>query len=144
MDLETSKFPWLSLVLLWLSYSLLGWYLSAYHVFWFMGVLVAVLALAIAWKSIPCLKDLIRFGSRGSWVILIMLVISVFISFIATWTLLLTLIIVPLITTFLAEIEMRFAGFSEVNTFVLLTVTSVLGLGLGEIIDILISPSMRY
>lgn len=144
MNIESNKFPWLSLVLLWLSYSLLGWYLSAYHVFWLMAALVAALPSVIAWKSVPCLEDIVRFGSRGFRVILIMLVISILISLITTWSLLITLIIVPLITTFLAGLEMRFAGFSEINAFLLSIVSAGLGLGLGEIIDIMISPSMRY
>lgn len=144
MNIESNKFSWLSLALLWLSYSLLGWYLSAYHVFWLMGALIAALPLAIAWRSIPCLEDLVRFGSRGFRVILIMLVVSILISLITTWSLLVPLMLVPLITTFLAGLEMRFAGFGETSTFLLLIVLAGLGLGLGEIVDIMISPSMRY
>lgn len=144
MNIESNKFPWLSLVLLGLSYSLLGWYLSAYHVFWLMGVLIAAFPSVIAWRSIPCLEDLVRFGSRGFRVILIMLVVSILISLITTWSLLVTLMLVPLITTFLAGLEMRFAGFSETNTFLLLIVLAGLGLGLGETVDIMISPSLRY
>lgn len=145
MNIEfSSKSPWLSLALLWLSYALLGWYLSAYHVFWYMGAFVTALALAIAWKSIPCLKSLIKLGSRGFFVILTMLTISILFSLALTWSPLLILLIIPFVATFLAKLEMRFAGFSPKSTFLILTLLAGFGLGLGEIIDIMAFPSMRY
>jgi hypothetical protein len=44
----------------------------------------------------------------------------------------------------LAHLEMRFAGLNELYTFVVLTILAGLGLGMGEIIDIVFFPSIRY
>jgi hypothetical protein len=50
----------------------------------------------------------------------------------------------PLAATVLAEVEMRFAGFNKLDTLVVLTMLAGFGLGLGEIVDIKLLPSIRY
>lgn len=145
MNVSLSRIPWLPLVLLWLAYALLGWYLSAHHIVWLVGAFVTAFALAIASKSSPWLEHLIRFSSQGLVAVLITsLVISTSIALVTTWAILLTLIVIPLGTMFLAEVEMRFAGVSKQNTLLFLTVVAGLGLALGEIIDIVLLPSIRY
>ncbi|MDZ8104138.1 MAG: hypothetical protein RM338_00735 [Nostoc sp. DedQUE12a] len=54
------------------------------------------------------------------------------------------LIIVPLATTVLAELEMRLAGLNKLNALVILTVITGFGLVWGEIIDVVLVPSPRY
>ena len=140
-----SKTPWLSLLLLWLTYALLGWYLSAHHIVWLVGVFVAAVALALTWKSKPWLEHLMEFASQGLFVVLIIsLIFSISVSLALTRSLLLALIVVPIVITFLAELEMRFAGLSKFNAFLFLIIIAVLGLGLGEMVDIVFLPSMRY
>ncbi len=39
------KITSLSLLLLWLAYALLGWYLSAHHIIWLVGIFIATVAL---------------------------------------------------------------------------------------------------
>ena len=133
------------LMLLWLAYALLGWYLSAHHIVWLVGAFVAAFALAFASKGSPLLERLVRFGSQGLVAVLIIsLIVSTSFVLAAIWSILFALIVIPLGTTFLAEVEMRFAGFSKLDTFLLLTVIAGLGLGLGELTDIVLLPSMRY
>ncbi len=140
-----SRIPWLGLVLLWLVYALLGWYLSAHHIAWLVGAFVAALALAIVSKSSPWLDHLLKFISQGLVAfLLISLIISITVALAVTEPILLPLIVMPLVTTFLAELEMNLAGFSKTNKFLILTIIATLGLGLGEIIDILLLPSLRY
>jgi hypothetical protein len=57
---------------------------------------------------------------------------------------LLSLFLMPLATTLLADLEMRFAGFSQTDRFLVLTILAVLGLAVGEIIDAVFFPSVRY
>jgi hypothetical protein len=136
-----SRIFWLLRVLLWLTDALLGWYLSTHHIVWLVGAFVAVVPLAVAWKSSPWLECLVEFGSQGSVVVL---VISISVALVATnSSILFTLIFMPLVTTFLAKVEMRFADFSQVDTFLFLMLLAVFGLGLGEMIDIMFLPSMR-
>ncbi|BAY12758.1 hypothetical protein [Calothrix sp. NIES-2098] len=136
-----SRIPWMPLALLWLAYSFLGWYLAAHHIIWLVGGFITAVALAIARKSISWLEQLFRFGSQT---LVIILFLSLSIALVATWSLLFSLFLIPVATTFLADLEMRFAGFRKLDSFLILTVLAVLGLGLGEIIDILILPSSRY
>jgi hypothetical protein len=140
-----SKIPWLGLVLLWLVYALLGWYLSAHHIAWLVGAFIAALALAIVSKSSPWLDHLLKFISQGLVAfLLISLIISITVALAVTEPILLPLIVMPLVTTFLAELEMNLVGFSKTNKFLILIIIATLGLGLGEIIDILLLPSLRY
>lgn len=136
-----SRISSLPLVLLWLAYTLVGWYLSTYHTIWLVGAFVAVLGLATASRSSLLLKSLVRFASQG-WVVVLILSTSAALTVI--WSILLTLIIVPLVTTILAKLEMRFAGLSKLYTFLVLTAIAGFGLGMGKIIDIMLLPSMRY
>lgn len=139
-----SRIPWLPLILLWLTYNLLGWYLSAHHIVWIVGAFIVAVPLAIAWQSISWLEGLIKFSSQGLFVVLMLLSLSILFAVIATWPILLALIIMPVATTFLAEVDLRFADFNKLNTFLILTIVAGFGLGLGELIDILFLPSSRY
>ena len=140
-----SRIPRLPLVLLWLTYALLGWDLSAHHIVWLVGAFVAALALAVAWKSSPLFERLIMFGFQGWFVLLLIsLITSILVALIVTCSILFNLIIMPLVTIFFAELEMSFAGFSKRDTFLFLTVISGFSLGLGEMIDIVLLPTLRY
>ncbi|KAF3884766.1 MULTISPECIES: hypothetical protein [Nostocales] len=135
------KIPWLPLVFLWLAYAWLGWYLSAHDIAWLVGAFVAALVLAIAWRTIAWLERLIRFGSRALTVVLFL---GASIALIATWSIFVTFIVLPLTTTLLAEMEFRFAGFGKRDTFLVLSAIAGCGLVIGEVIDLLIIPSSRY
>ncbi|QIR37481.1 hypothetical protein HCG51_12700 [Tolypothrix sp. PCC 7910] len=135
-----SKIPWMSLGLLWLAYALLGWYLAAHHIIWLVGGFIAVVALAIVRKSIYWLERLINFGSQT---LIVVLFLSLSIAIVATWSLLFSLFLIPVVTTLLADLELRFAGFNKIDAFLVLTILALLGLVVGETIDILLLPSSR-
>ncbi|NJM73228.1 MAG: hypothetical protein HC862_25580 [Scytonema sp. RU_4_4] len=140
-----SRIPWFSLVLLWLTYTLVGWYLSAHHIVWLVGIFIVSVALYVASRGNSLLERLISFSSQGLFaVLLVSLIISTSIALAVAWSRLLTLLFIPLITTVLAEIEMLFAGFSKIDTFLVLTVFAALGLVVGEIIDVVFLPSNKY
>ena len=137
--------PLLSLIILCLAYTLVGWYLSAHHIVWFVGAFVIVFALAVGWKSSHWLEQLLKGSSWEIVTVLIMsLVVSIVIALATTLPLFLTLILSPLATVFLAKIEMYSAGFNKLNTVLLLTILASLGLAIGEIIDLSFFPSMRF
>ncbi|MCC5659647.1 hypothetical protein LC608_22265 [Nostoc sp. XA010] len=136
-----NRIPLMPLVLLWLAYTLLGWYLAAHHIIWLVGAFVAAMVIAVVRKSISWLERLVEFGSKSLAVILFL---SISIAFVATWSLLLRLFLIPLATTLLADLEMRFSGFDKLDSFWILTVIAILGLVIGELIDILLFPSSRY
>ncbi|MDZ7960462.1 MAG: hypothetical protein RMY34_21705 [Aulosira sp. DedQUE10] len=135
-----SRIPWIPLGLLWLAYALLGWYLAIHHIIWLVGGFITAVALAIVRKSFSWLERLINFGSQT---LIVILVLSLSIAIVATWSLLFSLFLIPVATTLLADLEMRFAGFSKIDAFLVLTILAVLGLAVGETIDILLLPSSR-
>lgn len=136
-----SRIPVTSLVLLWLAYALLGWYIAAHHIVWLVGAFVAAIALVVVRKSWFWLDSLVAFGSQT---LVVILALSASIALIATWSLLFRLFLIPVATTILADLEMRFAGFSRLDSFWVITLIAGLGLGVGEMIDILFLPSSRY
>ncbi|MFW9260805.1 hypothetical protein A4S05_21530 [Nostoc sp. KVJ20] len=136
-----NRIPLMPLVLLLLAYTLLGWYLAAHHIIWLVGAFVAAMVIAVVRKSIYWLERLIEFGSK---ILVVILFLSISIALVATWSILLRLFIIPLATTLLADLEMRFSGLNKLDSFWVITVLAVLGLVVGELIDILLFPSSRY
>lgn len=56
----------------------------------------------------------------------------------------LSLVVLPLLTLLYALIEMRATEFKQADVFLWVTITTGVGLGLGEAIDLFVVPSMRY
>lgn len=140
-----NKLPLLALSTLWLAYVLLGWYLSAHHIVWLVGAFVVFTAKAIVWKSSPLLKHLSTLGSQGLFVVIVVsLFVSISVALAITWSTSFTFIAIPFITTFFAQVEMGFYGFSKSQMLLVLTLTAGFGLILGEIVDLAILPSVRY
>jgi hypothetical protein len=138
---SNQKIPIIPLFLLWLAYAVLGWYLAAHHIIWLVGAFIITVAIAIVRKSISWLENLVALGSRT---LVVILFLSISIALVATWSLLFSLLLIPLASTLLADLEMRFAGFNKLDSFLTITVLASLGLVVGEIIDILLLPSGRY
>ncbi|MBW4565525.1 MAG: hypothetical protein KME32_31475 [Mojavia pulchra JT2-VF2] len=136
-----SKIPLIPLALLWLAYALLGWYLAAHHIIWLAGAFITVVAIAVARKSITWLERLLNVGSQT---LVVILSLSISIAVIATWSLIFSLFLIPIATTILADLEMRFAGFRKLDSFLILTILAIFGLVVGEMIDILLLPSSRF
>ncbi len=142
MNVEFIKMiPLMPLLLLLMAYILLGWYLAAHHIIWLVGAFVAAMVIAVVRKSISWLERLVEFGSKT---LVVILFLSISIALVATWSVLLRLFVIPLATTLLADLEMRFYGFNKLDSFWIVTVLAVLGLVIGEVIDILLFPSSRY
>ncbi|HLP88114.1 MAG TPA: hypothetical protein VK184_05845 [Nostocaceae cyanobacterium] len=135
------KIPVMPLILLWLAYYLLGWYLAVHQIFWLVGAFIVALAIAIVRKSSVWLENLLTFGSQT---LVVILALSASIALIAVWSLLFSLFLIPIATTLLADLEMRFAGFRKIDSFWIITTIACSGLALGEIIDLLVLPSSIY
>lgn len=145
-DVKPLKLPWISLGLVSIAYALLGWHLSAYHVVWLVGLLAVIFTIAVACESNPIIELLLRlFGSQSlSVVISLSLTFSVVVAFVAVEPVLMTLFATPAITTLLAALDLQSTGMRQLESFVALTIVAIFGLGLGEGIDLMLLPSMRY
>lgn len=138
----TTKISWgASLVLLWSAYALVGWNLAAHHVIWFTGFLIIALTITMSWAGTQWLKSALRYIPN---VLLVILTASLLIALALTSSLFLTLAVIPFLTTYLAWNEMRFIKFNQLNTFWILVAVAIVGLGMGEVLDLWILPSARY
>lgn len=136
---------WLALSLLGIEYALLGWYLAAHHVFWLVTTVVVATTVAVAWKNNPLL-EFVTWLSKQQIVVLIgvSLLLSLVLAIALIQPVWLSLIPLPLITLLYAHLEMRALEFSQTETFLWLVILATLALGLGEAVDLFVTPSMRY
>ena len=145
MNFLYPKVSYFYLLLLWLAYALLGWSLAAHHIVWVVGLFIAFIAFYLVRKANPLLFSLINICSENWFLGLSSaLLFSILVSTIATSPLVITLVIIPLVSTILVEIEMRFSGLNQFNKFLIFTILAGLGLAVGEAIDLIFLPSMRY
>ncbi len=128
------KLPWLSLVLLWIGYSVLGWHLSTapHSLVWtiFSLLVAASLAIALIWEA-PLLGALVRMGPRS---VILVFIFSTIACLVATLPSLFTLIAVVVAAQFLVRVEMLSAGFQNKHILWALTLTTILGLVPGWIV----------
>lgn len=136
-----ARIPLKAILLLCLSYIWLGWYLSSNHVVWLVGTIVLCFVSSVVWQTTSWLQLLIEFGSKT---LVVVLFLSASVALVAGWSLLSSLILMPLATTMLTNMELRLAGLERTDRFLLLIVVAGLGLAVGEGVDILFLPSMRY
>ena len=148
MNMNTSFLtpkPWLAIVLLCGEYVLLGWYLAAHHVFWLISTLIVATSFTLAWKSHPFLESLSWLSKQQ---VVVVISVSFFSSLVVALALvqpiLLSLTLLPMLTLLYALFEMRTADFKQVNVFLWIALITVFSLGLGEAIDLFVTPSMRY
>jgi hypothetical protein len=135
------QLPWLALILLWLTYGLVGWNLAAHHVIWFTGVLILALAMTLSWFGSRWIKQALDYIPT---VLVVALTASILTALALTSSLFLTIALMPFLTTFFAWNEMRFSNLSQTCTFFSLVAIAILGLGLGELLDLWVLPSARY
>jgi hypothetical protein len=137
--------PWLALILLGGEYVLLGWFLAAHHIFWLVGTFIVVLTLAVIWKKNPILEFLAWMAQQQIVVLLGgSFLLSLLIALAFVQPILVSLSLLPIITLAYALLEMRTSAFKQGEVFLWSVVITGLGLGLGEAIDLFITPSMRY
>lgn len=142
MNANLKKFPWVSLALLLVTHSTLGWLLSAFHDPWFAWVMVVVgVLLLAAVLSSPWSKI------RDGFALLFKSDTRAF--FIAVAAALLMVLIISCLHIFahalvvtsadtLVRLDAQTAGLSERQAFWILAILSLVGLGLGALAQTLI------
>jgi hypothetical protein len=131
------KFPWVSLTLLLVTYSTLGWLLIAFHdplIVWVIvvvGVLLLAAALSSPWSRIrDGLARLFKSDTRAFLVAVVAAFLSVVII---TWLHIFAHALVTISAGTLVKLDAQTAGLTERQTFWLLSIVSLVGLGLGGV-----------
>lgn len=130
--------PYLGLDLV--SFGLTGWSLSLTNVILFCGIFLIVLNLVLAVINAPWLHGLLGYIPQT---LAIVLGISLLVTLTLTVPKLLFLLWLPGLTTLLFWQELLFRYHSYLNTSITLIGVGLLGLGCGELVDILLIPSQR-
>jgi hypothetical protein len=138
------RIPWFAVGIVGLGYALLGWYLAAHDIIWVVGAGATLVTLLVTWRGLPFVKQLLWFSSQSLFlVIAVSFVVSLSVTLFITDFQFLGLIFLPLITMFLADLEMRSAGFNKRETLLYLALVASLGIILGEAVDLKLIPNIR-
>lgn len=136
------RVPWVSLTLLILSYSTLGWVLSETKAYWFMwvvtvvGILLFMVSLTTPWARIRKVSSILFKSSTSSFIFTVFAAFLFFLMLAWFRLFLDTLLIVS--GSILAKIDFQAAGFKEGQTFWITFIFSLTGLALGAAMQILL------
>ncbi|NCJ05896.1 hypothetical protein GS597_05090 [Synechococcales cyanobacterium C] len=131
----------LALIPLSLSYIVVGWSLSAHHILWFVGVLLALLGVVSAWVSGSHVAKILEGVPKFFVAVFLVLAASLLLTFAFTHALFPTLVVIPLGTTWFAWQELRSLHIQRYQTILTLAALALASLGVGECIDIWWLPS---
>jgi len=137
----SSRFAWLSLALLWLTYSLLGWHLSAYSPIWLAVSLCLAVAFALVlfWGSY--VLSWINFGPRG---VLLALGLSTLICVAFIFSTLFFQLVLLVVAELFSALEMQTTNLSRRRMLWILILTAEIGVVMGWLIGVALLPSSNY
>lgn len=128
------KLPWVSLVLLVVTYSTLGWVLSTFHEPWGVWVIIVVGSLLVAaFLSSPGVKfrdssQLFKSDTRTFFFV----VAAAFLSVLILWMLhIFVHALVTISAAILVKLDAQKSRLSNRQTFWILVIVSLAGLGIG-------------
>ena len=142
------KFPWVSLTLLLVTYSTLGWLLTELHdpmIVWVIvvvGILLLAAELSSPWSQIrDGLASLFKSDNRAFF----FAVAAVFLSIVTiTWFHIFAHALVVISAGTLFKLDAQTAGLSQRQTFWLLGIVSLVGLWLGRLAQHLYLQTLIY
>lgn len=134
-EITLKKLPWGSLALLLVTYSTLGWLLSAFKDPWFVWVIIIIGVLLLAgslsspWSKIR--DDFARLFKSDNRAFFVAVVAAFLTVVIVSWLHVFAHAFVVTSAVLLVRLDVQTAGFTESQAFWILTIVSLVGLGLG-------------
>jgi hypothetical protein len=133
---------WIALAVLWLTYTLLGWHLSAYHFIWLILSFLATALLNLSLtKEGREIGELFSFGPRS---LITIFLLSTAVTLAVAASSVFALILILLAAELLARVELQVAGLDRSRAFWIMLLLASLGLGVGWWFGITLLPSSRY
>lgn len=136
------KFPWVSLALLLVTYSTLGWLLSAFKDPWFVwaivviGVFLIAASLSSPWSNIR--NGFARLFKSDTRAFLFTVVAAFLTVLITTWFHIFAHALVVISACTLFRLDAQTAKLSEAQIFWISTIVSLAGLSLGAVVHTVI------
>ena len=135
------KLPWFSLTLLLVTCSVLGWMLSALHhppYAWAIVAIVILLLNALLASSWTKIRNGFASVSRSDTKTFFATVVAAFLSVIViAWLKMFIPALILILTGILFKLDAQIAKFSEAQTFWILSIVSLTGLGFGGLLQTL-------
>ena len=127
------KIPWLSLALLMVTYTTLGWVLAASPWYTLLLTLALILLLAeiLAYPFSNVRKGLVYSISTDTRAFILAISMAFFTALLVIWIHIVVHALVVIAAGLLARLDLLTAGFSDWQTFRILSVFSLAGFGLG-------------
>ncbi len=134
--LTSKRLPWVSLLLLLVTYMSLGWLLStvpnAPWAIWLAAVAFAFVLTGALTSALPLVKDLVGFTLKSDTRAFVSVTIAAFLTvFVITWFSAFAQALVLMSAKSLARLELQTSRFSQWQAFGILLIVSLAGLGLG-------------
>lgn len=138
-----NKLPWVSLLILFVTYATCGWTLPAKIMYWYVWLLVSLSALIICLFLTSSLKIFDRSFSKLLATDNRAFVLAILFSFAAViffrWIAIAVRILLLICATILARLDLQVEGFTKVQSLLILSFFSLFGLGTGIFMHILIN-----
>lgn len=142
-SVSIKRIPWLSLGLLLLAYSTFSWFLYSLTVSWVVWALVIAFALVQALlltAFADSFRTVIDNWLRSDLGYFASVVIgALFVAFAFVWIRIFSYVLVLVAAEMLARLDLQNAGFNRVQSLLLLTLVSLVGLALGQVANRLIA-----
>ena len=131
------RLPWITLTLLMVTYSTLGWVISKAPVPWFTSLLTAIAVLFLTgvittpWKKFADYSDALAKSNTRSFGVAIL---GAFLFFlILAWFKIFLQALLIIAAAILARIDFQVAAFREMQAFWIISIFSLVGLALGAV-----------
>ncbi|MBV8882914.1 MAG: hypothetical protein JO235_02785 [Chroococcidiopsidaceae cyanobacterium CP_BM_RX_35] len=139
----SKKLPWVSLLLLLVVYTVLGWLLSTipykHWTLWLVAGAVALLISGALTSALPLVKDVVGFTLKSDTRAFIIVTIAAFVTvLIVTWINAFAHALILMSAESLARLELQTARFNQWQAFGILSFVSLAGLGVGGVAHFLI------
>lgn len=142
-SVSIKRIPWLSFGLLLLAYSTFSWFLYSLTVSWVVWALVIAFALVQALlltAFADSFRTVIDNWLRSDLGYFASVVIgALFVAFAFVWIRVFSYVLVLVAAEMLARLDLQNAGFNRVQSLLLLTLVSLVGLALGQVANRLIA-----
>lgn len=136
--LTSKKLPWVSLLLLLISYTICGWLLFAvaykHWVVWLAAGAMALLIAGALTSALPLVKDIVGFTLKSDSRAFFIVTIAAFLTvLVVTWFNAFAHALILMSAESLARLELQTSRFNQWQAFGILSLVSLAGLGLGGI-----------